>query len=334
MLEGLEGKNEVWQAGSCKAMKIPGSNKWQLHQAENRYPLLIWDGSEEVKQLKAWLGQSTRTSLSASPSWLAPIALIVGFAAALIGLIWLFAPKLADLAASNIPVEYEVKLGQTARAEILQHEKVDTLKSQFLQTFFDQLSLPYTSSNGARVKLFVVEKDEFNAFALPGRTIVVYTGAIEKMSHYQELMALLGHEYGHVEGRHTLKTLFRGASLYFILSVFVGDVGALGGVLIQQAETLQSLSYSREFEREADAYALKFLCSNQTDPGAAIRLFQLMKKQEKNISQDWAMLRTHPLTDERIENAGKQAKNLTCRLGHPKPVLDSIFYRLKQTPDF
>lgn len=331
-----EGNQEIWQSAHCRGANIPGSLRWRLNLVNKEYPLLIWEGPEDVKQLKLWLRPTDRPVLSAFRSWWVAFVLIGVALAAGIALIWFLAPNLADYVATRIPVEYEIKLGETARREVLQSEKVDAEKSECLEQFFDQLYISEGQSDtqAKKVKLYVVDRPEFNAFALPGRTIVVFSGALEKMQQYDELMALLGHEYGHVKGRHTLKTLFRGASLYFILSVFVGDVAALGGLLIQQAETLQSLSYSRDFEREADLHALHFLCQNNTDPKAAIRLFQIMKGEEKSEAADWAMLRTHPLTAERIENARLEAEKLNCLPASRPDNLISLFQKLKNKRDF
>jgi predicted Zn-dependent protease len=181
------------------------------------------------------------------------------------------------------------------------------------------------------IEITVVQKDEFNAFAIPGRKIVVYSGALKNLNSYPELLALLGHESGHVEGRHSMRTLFRSLSTYALLSFFVGDISGIAAVLIQNAESIYSMSYSREFERESDRQSHQFLCLNRIDQNGTIRLMKAMKKQVVGLeNKDLAFLNSHPLTDERIENAKQEILQNPCNAFESDTLLQSLFIQLKK----
>lgn len=98
-----------------------------------------------------------------------------------------------------------------------------------------------------------------NAFALPDGT-VVFTDEIVKLSHSDdELLAVLAHEIGHVKYRHALRSTIQGSVLSFAVSMLTGDISAAGNLLAALPLILTNMSYSRDFEREADHNALVYL---------------------------------------------------------------------------
>lgn len=98
-----------------------------------------------------------------------------------------------------------------------------------------------------------------NAFALPDGT-VVFTDEIVHLAHNDdELLAVLAHEIGHVKYRHGLRATIQGSVLSFAVGMLVGDVSAAADMLAALPLLLTTSSYSRDFEREADANSLVFL---------------------------------------------------------------------------
>lgn len=98
-----------------------------------------------------------------------------------------------------------------------------------------------------------------NAFALPDGT-VVFTDEIVQLAHSDdELLAVLAHEIGHVKYRHALRATIQGSVLSFAVGMLVGDVSAAADMLAALPLLLTTSSYSRDFEREADANSLVFL---------------------------------------------------------------------------
>ena len=106
-------------------------------------------------------------------------------------------------------------------------EQNDTLHT-LLNAFVSQLKIksPYA------IDANIIISDQINAFALPGGKIFVYSGIIEKMKSYEELVALLSHESSHVTHRHSLKSMSRSAAGSIVVATVFGDVGEISAGLI------------------------------------------------------------------------------------------------------
>jgi Zn-dependent protease with chaperone function len=98
-----------------------------------------------------------------------------------------------------------------------------------------------------------------NAFALPDGTVVFTDEIITLAKNDDELLAVFAHEIGHVRYRHALRAAIQGSILSFIVSMLTGDMSAAAGFLSSLPLIVTTLSYSRDFEREADEHALHFL---------------------------------------------------------------------------
>jgi len=94
-----------------------------------------------------------------------------------------------------------------------------------------------------------------NAFALPGGTIVLLDGLVEKADDDQ-LLAVLGHELGHVAGRHVMRNIVQAVGVGLFAGLVWGD---FAGVAANVPAALAVLDYSRDFEIEADDFAARFL---------------------------------------------------------------------------
>ena len=97
----------------------------------------------------------------------------------------------------------------------------------------------------------------FNAVALPNGVIILFDGLTQRLSD-DEVMAVLGHEMGHVVHRHAMRKWLEAVGLVWAAQVALGD---FSGMAAHAAGTLQVLRYSRDAEREADAYAERFLAA-------------------------------------------------------------------------
>lgn len=98
-----------------------------------------------------------------------------------------------------------------------------------------------------------------NAFALPSGVIVITDELIELAEDDAEILGVVAHECGHVYHRHILRSVLQNSAVVVVLTLVTGDVSsttAIGGAL--PAYLLQS-KFSREFETESDAYAIKLM---------------------------------------------------------------------------
>jgi Zn-dependent protease with chaperone function len=327
--------SQNWTSDSFSVEKLTGAEKWILRNSKRPDQTILIQDIDFLKQIRKSFPQTAKKqiystrSISKSVAWISFMVLVI--LASIVMIFWKGTPLIADFVATSVPQEWENKLGNDLIKEVLAKEKVDHRKTALIRTLYSRLKpLPTSGEKNIPIEITVVQKDEFNAFAIPGRKIVVYTGAINILNSYPELLALLGHESGHVEGRHSMRTLFRSLSTYALLSFFVGDISGIAAVLIQNAESLYSMSYSREFERDSDRQSHKFLCLNRIDQNGSIRLMKAMKKQVGSLeNKDLAFLNSHPLTDERIENAKQEILQNPCNSFQSDTTLESLFTQLK-----
>src|SRR5215510_11685366 len=123
----------------------------------------------------------------------------------------------------------------------------------------------YVASVGAKLKqkahrpnlpwtYTVVDAPAVNAFALPGGFIYITRGIMPFLRDESELAAVLGHETGHVDARHSASQYSTQTALGGALaigSVLSTRVGAVSGAA-SQALQIAFLKNSRDDELEAD----------------------------------------------------------------------------------
>ena len=145
-----------------------------------------------------------------------------------------------------------------------------------------------------------------NALALPGGTVVFTDEMVEIAEHDDELLAVMAHETGHVAHRHAMRRMVQDSLLSFALLALTGDASGAAELFLGLPVMLTELAYSREFERDADRYALDYLRRNQIPATRFADLLERIDQRRKNLPQGreggWSgYLATHPSTPERIK---------------------------------
>lgn len=233
-------------------------------------------------------------------------------------------PFAAEKIAGKLPKEYEIKMGDAVYGSMVEQAKVDTLKSAVMNRFFS--GLHYHSDYPIRIT--VVKGDVVNAFALPGGNIVVYEGIVNRMEDYEELAALLSHEFSHVQLRHTTKNMVSSLSGYLLISLLLGDAGGIAAVIAENANQIKQLGYSRQLEEEADKEGLRLMQQSGIDIAGMKHLFERLKEAGGGSEAVPQFLSSHPLTDSRIAFVEKEIAKGNSRADYI-PSLDSLFYLLK-----
>lgn len=157
----------------------------------------------------------------------------------------------------------------------------------------------------------VVNANYVNAYAFPGGSIACTRGILLSLENEAELAALLGHELGHVNARHTAEQMSKG----MLTQAFVGGISALAGTggaaLGNLAAQLGMIgagallaSYSRGNEREADDLGMEYMVRSGYNPKGMIGLMDMLRSQSKHDpSVIELMFSTHPMSDERYRTA-------------------------------
>ncbi|WMC11196.1 M48 family metallopeptidase [Oceanimonas pelagia] len=176
-----------------------------------------------------------------------------------------------------------------------------------------KLTRELTSIDGTPLNFAVYESDEINAFAMPDGTVRVYSGLMDVMDD-AELVAVIGHEIGHVKFEHSLnqfKTAYlteaakqaavaAGGTVGSLASSQYGDIGA----------KFLSAQFSQQDELESDAYGVEVLCQLGMNPYAAVRAQQKLMQHAGNGG---GLFSSHPATDTRIEKAEQAAASASCQ---------------------
>ncbi len=210
-------------------------------------------------------------------------------------------PTMAYVAASYVPISWEEHLGD-AVLEHLAPEKMrctDPSRSQILDGLTQAL-LSSVPQNPYQLRIIVVNERIVNAFALPGGTIILFQGLLDRTESPEELAGILAHELQHILLRHATQALLQEASMGLLLAAMTGDTKGVMGFGLEGAKALGAMRYSRQSEEEADAEAVKMLLASGVGTGGMIRFFEKLKKGEGKIHDLPTYLSTHPSLDGRI----------------------------------
>lgn len=255
---------------------------------------------------------------------------ILGFLLIIGILIWFFfrsiVPWMGEKAANSFPKDYEIQLGEQMFAAMKGNLKIDTAKSALLQNFYNELGYNVDYP----IKLYWVEENIVNAFAVPGGSIVVYKGIMDKMNGPEELAALLGHEVSHIALKHSLRGIFREAANSIWWMILTGGDAGMIGVVAQQTEQLQGLSYSRELESEADRNGVVLMYNSSINTRGMLELVNILKREEGD-SKSYNFLSTHPVAEIRIKQVEELMNEFPSNETIKKDTLSKLFRQLKQS---
>lgn len=142
-----------------------------------------------------------------------------------------------------------------------------------------------------------------NAFALPGGDIVVTDALVALAPSDAHVAAVVAHELGHVAHRHGLRNLIQASVLAAVIGVWTGDVSALATA---GATMVLSSAYSRDFEREADAWGADLLQRAGRSPALLAEMLERLEQAHRPDAAasggGWGdYLSSHPATAERVE---------------------------------
>lgn len=227
-------------------------------------------------------------------------------------------PELGDDSARVISATEEQKLGRRFIREA--RKKLPFVSDPELNHYLTSLGKRLAAHSDApqsSFKFFLVRDPQLNAFAVPGGYIAVHTGLMLATEHESEFAAVLAHEIAHITQRHLPRMLARSkqqsipAMAAIAAAILLGGQAGTAALAATNAAIAEDqLTYSRNFEEEADAIGIRTLARANMDPRAMPAFFERMQRWSRIYESDVPeFLRTHPLTYKRIAESQARAES-------------------------
>src|SRR6185436_9722074 len=199
-------------------------------------------------------------------------------------------PDLGDASGSELSLQMERKIGESIVRDIKFREPSyldDAEVSEYLNGLGSRMS---NAGAGMRqdFEFFAIRDPSINAFALPGGFVGVHTGLITSADNESEIASVIAHEMAHVTQRHIARGF--GLQKQMQLPMMIAMAAALllarsrpdlagGASMAAQGSVIQTqLSYSRDFEREADRVGFQTLQDAGFDPRAMGMFFEKLQR--------------------------------------------------------
>ena len=199
---------------------------------------------------------------------------------------------------SNISNDQEVKLGSQINEQLVKSGQAKIYRNRTINNYINEIGqkLASTSDRPDIPYTFqVVDDKSINAFATMGGFVYINTGLILKAENEAELASVIGHEIGHIVGRHSIKQMRETAIAQGVLSTAGLDSSQAVQIGVELALTRRN---SREDELEADSFGLENIKKAGYAPSGMLSFMQKLLEAGGSTP---SFLSTHPATSERIK---------------------------------
>lgn len=202
---------------------------------------------------------------------------------------------------------------ELCRQSVEQLDKQNTIDNGAYLTRLRRVMSNVGPIGGMTLNYKVYKTDEVNAFASGDGSVRVYTGLMDLMND-DELVAVLGHEIGHVVHQDSKRALKK-AYMASAASDVVGAAGAVGavtqGLAGGIAEALVNAQFSQKQEYSADEYGFEFAIAHGHSPYSMAQALEKLKtlSEGQNASSVAQMFSSHPDNAKRAERMRTKADN-------------------------
>lgn len=215
-------------------------------------------------------------------------------------------------AGCGISQQQEVEIGQSQAQQVNAQLPIitDLSVNRYLNAVGDSLAR-LTSRADLDWHFYMVNTNEFNAFALPGGYVYVNRGVVERSDRLDQFASVVAHEIGHVVLRHSVKQMeqMQGANIGVSVACVLTSIcnSGLGQAGIQVAGSAIFAKFSREDEAQADAAGVQELVRANINPNGMPEMFEklLAERQSQPGALD-TWFADHPLEEDRITATREQ----------------------------
>ncbi|HEV2666790.1 MAG TPA: M48 family metallopeptidase [Blastocatellia bacterium] len=212
--------------------------------------------------------------------------------------------------------EDEFKLADQVHQELLKQTRLveDRSINEYVNSVGQRLARASGRPN-IPWRFYVVDDKSINAFATLGGRVYVHTGLLAATESEAQLASVLGHEIGHIVGRHGLENVKKSqkygtlAGLATIAGAILGgqagaNIGGLAGNMIAGGYLMK---HSRDAEREADYLGLYDLKGAGYNTGGMVEMFEILQEVGKSSPNAFgSILASHPAPSERAANTRRE----------------------------
>ncbi|MEO6694135.1 MAG: M48 family metallopeptidase [Ignavibacteria bacterium] len=219
----------------------------------------------------------------------------------------------------NLTQEQEVVLGLQSAPKMIQEfgGEVSDPKIRETVTRIGQKLVNETEASKSKYKFnFHVLGDAttVNAFALPGGQVFITMGLFNLLKTEDQLAGVLGHEIGHVIGRHSAEQmakeeLTQGLINATDVATYDPNSPNMQSTIARYVGSVINMKYGRADELEADRFGVKYLHETGYEPEAEIEVMEILKKAGGSQRQP-EFLSTHPDPENRIVEIQKYISEL------------------------
>lgn len=223
----------------------------------------------------------------------------------------------ADFALSEA---WELSAGKKFHQQILKEYTV--YDDPELQSYLDRIGqrLAKTSHRPDLPFTFtLLDSPQVNAFAVPGGYVYITRGIMAYMNKESHLAGVVGHEIGHITGRHSAQQAAE-QQVAGIGSIAVA-VGTGSSELAQGAQMLGGAlisGYGRNRELESDRLGAEYIAKNNYSPDEMIDVIGILKNQElfarekaeaegRQVQGYHGLFASHPRNDKRLQEVIRAA---------------------------
>lgn len=240
----------------------------------------------------------------------------------------------------SLTVDEEIALGLESAPQMAQ-EFGGLDPDENLQAQIDTIGQRLVESSEASTTEYpfefhiLADNQTVNAFALPGGQIFITRALLNLLETEGEVAGVLGHEIGHVVGRHSAEQIAKSQ----LIQGLAGAAGvglydpqnpesASAAQMAQVVGAMITMKYGREDELQSDRLGVQFLADAGYDPRALLRVMEVLASAGGGARQP-EFMSTHPDPGNRLEEIEQAIEE-----EFPNGVPDGLQSMLPNVPAF
>jgi Zn-dependent protease with chaperone function len=216
-------------------------------------------------------------------------------------------PAAAKQVAFALPADTERLIGRDALATldkvVFKPSALPPERQATLTKLHARMAAEIGAGSSDRLELRAGGKVGANALALPAGIIVLTDEFVKLAKDDREIEAVLAHEFGHQRQRHILRHILQDSTTALLVAVTIGDLSGLTSLLAAAPALLVQMKFSRDFEEEADDFALAYLAKRGIPVDVFAAILQRLEAAHPGGRGGPDFLSTHPDVRVRIERA-------------------------------